>query len=195
VTFGSLRAAANRFQSWVMRSGSRRLPSTVRTRTHRLAGDPPQALLVVQVASSDGRGARRHRRRAGRCGVARAGFLAPSPAKLALVFPIERSTLSLPASSSTPRHCKPHSSPRLIHVASNTIASDNFEPRAFPRYAATAIALIGQLPSNLAGRSIDIKLTRRKQTEELHRSGSIRPTTLICWLARLRAGQRTMVRG
>jgi putative DNA primase/helicase len=44
---------------------------------------------------------------------------------------------------------------------------DDFEPRAFPCYAATVIALIGQLPGTLADRSIDIVLTRRLPSEQI----------------------------
>ena len=44
---------------------------------------------------------------------------------------------------------------------------DDFEPRAFSCYAATVIALIGQLPGTLADRSIDIVLARRRPSEEI----------------------------
>jgi putative DNA primase/helicase len=44
---------------------------------------------------------------------------------------------------------------------------DNFEPRAFACYAATAIALIGQLPGTVANRSIDIVLVRRLPSEPI----------------------------
>ena len=42
---------------------------------------------------------------------------------------------------------------------------DSFEPRAFSCYAATAIALIGQLPGTLADRSVDIVLARRRPSD------------------------------
>jgi hypothetical protein len=44
---------------------------------------------------------------------------------------------------------------------------DEHEPRAFPCYAATVIALIGQLPSTLADRSVDIVLARRRPNETI----------------------------
>ena len=45
---------------------------------------------------------------------------------------------------------------------------DEHEPRAFACYAATVIALIGQLPGTLADRSIDIVLARRRPNEDNH---------------------------
>jgi hypothetical protein len=44
---------------------------------------------------------------------------------------------------------------------------EDYEPRAFPCYAATVIALIGQLPPTVADRSIDIALTRRLPSEPI----------------------------
>ena len=44
---------------------------------------------------------------------------------------------------------------------------DEHEPRAFACYAATVIALIGQLPGTLADRSIDIVLARRRPNEAI----------------------------
>ena len=44
---------------------------------------------------------------------------------------------------------------------------DDFEPRAFTCYAATVIALIGQLPGTLADRSVDIVLARRRPSEAI----------------------------
>jgi hypothetical protein len=44
---------------------------------------------------------------------------------------------------------------------------DEHEPRAFPCYAATVIALIGQLPGTLADRSVDIVLARRHPNETI----------------------------
>jgi putative DNA primase/helicase len=42
---------------------------------------------------------------------------------------------------------------------------DDFEPRAFSTYSATAIALIGSLPPTLTDRSIPIELQRRRSDE------------------------------
>lgn len=44
---------------------------------------------------------------------------------------------------------------------------DEHEPRSFACYAATVIALIGQLPGTLADRSIDIVLARRRPNEAI----------------------------
>ena len=44
---------------------------------------------------------------------------------------------------------------------------DEHEPRAFACYAATVIALIGQLPGTLADRSVDIVLARRRPNEAI----------------------------
>ena len=44
---------------------------------------------------------------------------------------------------------------------------DEHEPRAFACYAATVIALIGQLPGTLADRSVDIVLARRRPNEDI----------------------------
>ena len=44
---------------------------------------------------------------------------------------------------------------------------DEHEPRAFACYAATVIALIGQLPGTLADRSVDIVLARRRPNETI----------------------------
>ena len=47
------------------------------------------------------------------------------------------------------------------------VVGDDLEPRAFPCFAATAIALIGQLPGTLADRSVDIVLARRLPSEAI----------------------------
>jgi hypothetical protein len=47
------------------------------------------------------------------------------------------------------------------------VVGEELEPRAFNCYAATAIALIGQLPGTLADRSIDIVLARRRPSEPI----------------------------
>jgi hypothetical protein len=56
------------------------------------------------------------------------------------------------------------------HRRSGTVlrsVGDDFEPRAFPCYTATVIALIGQLPGTLSDRSIDVVLTRRLPSEQI----------------------------
>jgi Protein of unknown function (DUF3631) len=47
------------------------------------------------------------------------------------------------------------------------VVGEELEPRAFSCYAATVIALIGQLPGTLADRSIDIVLARRRPSESI----------------------------
>ena len=47
------------------------------------------------------------------------------------------------------------------------VVGEELEPRAFNCYAATVIALIGQLPGTLADRSIDIVLARRRPSESI----------------------------
>ena len=67
---------------------------------------------------------------------------------------------------------------------------DEHEPRAFACYAATVIALIGQLPGTLADRSVDIVLARRRPNEQSRRFGWIGPKASTHWPGRSRAGRR-----
>ncbi len=66
------------------------------------------------------------------------------------------------------------------------VAGDDYQPRKFSTWAATAIAMIGRLPSTLEDRSISIQLRRRRPNEAIARFRDSHCPELDC-LARMAA--------
>ena len=121
VTLGSPRAAVNRFQSWVIRSGSRGLPSTVPEHECLVEDSrpiPSANEFELRLAVLLGGRRRRKRARVMVRAVLCLRRFQPQPVRLSLLDgALDR---SLPASRSRSPHCRPISSPRRMPVESNT---------------------------------------------------------------------------
>lgn len=57
----------------------------------------------------------------------------------------------------------------MAKVVRNVAAGDDYEPRIFNTWAPKAVALIGELPGTLQDRSVEIRMRRRMEDEEVER--------------------------